>query len=115
MHHITELRITVFIFSLMTFVPISLVHDKLEAHLLFLSFGLQAGLNAITRSLSSDLNRENILVASVHPGWVATDLGGKQADLQPSESISQMLNLFRSMNNSHQGGFYQYNGQQLTW
>jgi len=75
----------------------------------------KAALNALTRSLSFDLNRKNILVTSVHPGWVATDLGGPKADLKPHESVSQMLNLLKSLNNAHNGGFYQYNGEELLW
>jgi NAD(P)-dependent dehydrogenase (short-subunit alcohol dehydrogenase family) len=36
----------------------------------------KAGLNALTRMLADDLRRDGILVNSVCPGWVATDMGG---------------------------------------
>ena len=36
----------------------------------------KAGLNALTRVLAAELRSERILVNSVCPGWVATDMGG---------------------------------------
>jgi len=36
----------------------------------------KAGLNALTRTLAGELRNTNILVNSVCPGWVATDMGG---------------------------------------
>jgi NAD(P)-dependent dehydrogenase (short-subunit alcohol dehydrogenase family) len=36
----------------------------------------KAALNALTRLLAAELARERILVNSVCPGWVATDMGG---------------------------------------
>lgn len=41
----------------------------------------QAAINAATRSLSVDLKPDNILAVSLHPGWIKTDMGGKQAPL----------------------------------
>jgi NAD(P)-dependent dehydrogenase (short-subunit alcohol dehydrogenase family) len=37
----------------------------------------KVALNALTKKLASELAGTNILVNSVDPGWVATDLGGK--------------------------------------
>jgi NAD(P)-dependent dehydrogenase (short-subunit alcohol dehydrogenase family) len=36
----------------------------------------KASLNALTRLLAAELGRDRILVNSVCPGWVATDMGG---------------------------------------
>ncbi len=36
----------------------------------------KAALNALTKQLAADLRRDRILVNSVCPGWVATDMGG---------------------------------------
>jgi NAD(P)-dependent dehydrogenase (short-subunit alcohol dehydrogenase family) len=37
----------------------------------------KAGLNALTRVLAAELRSEGILINSVCPGWVATDMGGR--------------------------------------
>jgi NAD(P)-dependent dehydrogenase (short-subunit alcohol dehydrogenase family) len=36
----------------------------------------KAALNALTRTLSVELRTDGVLVNSVCPGWVATDMGG---------------------------------------
>jgi NAD(P)-dependent dehydrogenase (short-subunit alcohol dehydrogenase family) len=36
----------------------------------------KAALNALTRTLAGELSRSHILVNSICPGWVATDMGG---------------------------------------
>ncbi|MEK6792460.1 MAG: SDR family NAD(P)-dependent oxidoreductase [Nanoarchaeota archaeon] len=46
----------------------------------------KAALNMYTRTLAIRLNQKNILVASIHPGWVKTDMGGKEADISPEEA-----------------------------
>lgn len=75
----------------------------------------KAALNAITKSLSIDLRTFNILVTSLHPGWVQTDMGGSSAPLTPVESISGIINVLQSLNEDHHGEFYQYDGQKLPW
>lgn len=46
----------------------------------------KAALNMYTRTLAMRLKSENITVSSVHPGWVQTDMGGKEAALSAQEA-----------------------------
>ncbi|XP_047484053.1 C-factor-like isoform X1 [Penaeus chinensis] len=75
----------------------------------------KAALNAITKSLSIDLRGSNILVTSIHPGWVKTDMGGKNAPLTIEESISAIINTLHILNEEHNGEFVQYDGKKLPW
>lgn len=75
----------------------------------------KAALNAITKSLSTDLRNSNILVSSICPGWAQTDMGGKNASLTPEQSISNVLHLLNTMNDTHHGQFYQHDGVKLPW
>lgn len=75
----------------------------------------KAALNAITKSLSTDLRDSNILVGSVCPGWVQTDMGGRNAPVTPAQSIANILRLLGSMNDAHHGQFYQQDGTKLPW
>lgn len=75
----------------------------------------QAALNAVTKSLSIDLYPNRILCVSLHPGWVRTDMGGSKAPLDVETSTCKMVETILSFNESHNGGFYQYNGKKLPW
>lgn len=75
----------------------------------------KAGLNMLTRCLAVDLDSDGILCSVVHPGWVQTDMGGKQAPLTPEESISSLLAVVSSLTEKDHGQFLDYEGKNLPW
>lgn len=76
----------------------------------------KAALNMITRSLCIDLAPLGINVMSIHPGWVQTDMGGKNAPVQVEESIRGMIKLLTHFEpEKHNGNFYDYQGHPLHW
>ena len=69
----------------------------------------------LTRLLSIDLKEDGILVTSIHPGWVKTDMGGEAAPLTPDESSTQVIETMLKMTRDHHGGYYRYDGQKMPW
>lgn len=51
----------------------------------------KAALNMLSHGLKAQL--KNIPVYAVHPGWIQTDMGGKQAPGDPKESAQNILRL----------------------
>ncbi|MGH9817736.1 MAG: SDR family NAD(P)-dependent oxidoreductase, partial [Candidatus Acidiferrales bacterium] len=51
----------------------------------------KAGLNALTRILAAELRGSGVLVNSVCPGWVRTDMGGKNAPRSVAEGAAGIL------------------------
>jgi len=77
----------------------------------------KAALNAIGKSLSIDLKDRGVVVLTLHPGWVKTDMGGPNGNLTVQESVSGQLDLIaRAYGNPVMSGrFYHVSGQDLPW
>jgi NAD(P)-dependent dehydrogenase (short-subunit alcohol dehydrogenase family) len=50
----------------------------------------KAALNMYTRTLATKLAKNKIMSASIHPGWVKTDMGGDEADLEPEAAADDI-------------------------
>lgn len=75
----------------------------------------KAALNMITRGLAVDLRREGIIAVALDPGWVQTDMGGKNASLTPAESVRGILQVITKLTPSQAGSYLRWNGTILPW
>jgi NAD(P)-dependent dehydrogenase (short-subunit alcohol dehydrogenase family) len=66
----------------------------------------KTGLNALTRILASELRGSGILVNSVEPGWVQTDMGGFRAPRPVEEGAEGAVWAATLSNNGPTGGFF---------
>ena len=74
----------------------------------------KAALNALTRMLADELRPARILVNSVCPGWVATDMGGPQAPRTVEEGAASVLWAAMLPDDGPTGGFFR-DGEPLPW
>ncbi|XP_078038441.1 SDR family oxidoreductase sniffer [Augochlora pura] len=75
----------------------------------------KAALNAATKSMSVDFKDDGILVISLHPGWVRTNMGGPNAPMDIDTSINNILNTLGTLTEEHTGCFIQHDGKMLSW
>ncbi|XP_032898913.1 C-factor-like [Amblyraja radiata] len=75
----------------------------------------RAALNMVTKCLASELKPHGILCASVHPGWVKTDMGGEKASLFKEESVEGILKVLARLSEQDNGLFLDWRGQRLPW
>ena len=75
----------------------------------------KSALNSAAKSLSIDWKKDGISIFILHPGWVKTDMGGSNAKLEISDSISQMIKVIDNMTLSNSGSFVNYAGEKLEW
>jgi len=75
----------------------------------------KAGLNAAMKTLSIDLLPSSIGVLILHPGWVRTDMGGKNALIDVEESVTGMLRQIENFTLTQSGSFLKYDGSTLPW
>jgi len=72
----------------------------------------KAALNAAWFALSRQLPVPMILF---HPGWVQTDMGGPNAQIEPAASVAGMRRLIAGLTIEASGGFVDYQGQPIPW
>jgi NAD(P)-dependent dehydrogenase (short-subunit alcohol dehydrogenase family) len=73
----------------------------------------KTALNALTRILAAELRGDRILVNSVCPGWVATDMGGPGG--RPVEQgAASVMWAVRLPDDGPTGGFFR-DGRQIDW
>ena len=75
----------------------------------------KAALNMATRSLAVDYRAEGFICIVLHPGWVATDMGGKRAPVATEDSISAMLRVVDKLSLDDSGEFYDFAGSRVPW
>ena len=75
----------------------------------------KAALNMLTGRLAAELAGQGTIVVSMSPGWVATDMGGPSAPLEPPESVQGMLNVVNALTPAQSGTFLDHAGAVLPW
>ena len=74
----------------------------------------KTGLNVLTRMLTAELGEENILVNSVCPGWVRTDMGTQSARVSVEEGADTPVWLATLPDDGPRGGFFR-NREPIPW
>ncbi|RZI58530.1 MAG: SDR family oxidoreductase [Rubrivivax sp.] len=74
----------------------------------------KAAVNSVMKDLSLTLDGRAICV-SLHPGWVKTDMGGQEADIDVATSASSLRAVLDGLKPTDNGGFFNYDGSPLPW
>lgn len=72
----------------------------------------KAGLNMVVKGLAIDLAPRHISVIALHPGWAATEPGGR---VPVEESVAGMRGVLHRAGRHHTGIFQTYHDQPLPW
>lgn len=71
-------------------------------------------INGLTMMLAASLRGSGVLVNSVDPGWVRTDMGGPSATRSPEAGASSIVWAVLIPDNGPTGGFFR-DGKRLEW
>jgi NAD(P)-dependent dehydrogenase (short-subunit alcohol dehydrogenase family) len=75
----------------------------------------KAAVNKVMQGLATDLQPMGVAIASAHPGWVRTDMGGPEADIDTQESVDGLYVLIMGLTLERTGSFFNYDGTTMPW
>ena len=75
----------------------------------------KAAQNMATRLLGHALAERGITVLALHPGWVQTDMGGKDAVLSAEDAAAGLLRVIHNAGAQDSGSFLDWQGNPLPW
>ena len=64
-----------------------------------------------------EMNWRELGISSIvfHPGWVATDMGGRFAPVSVEESVNGMRNVIETLTSADSGSFFNWKGNKHPW
>ena len=75
----------------------------------------KAAVNSIMRSMGIDLGKRGVIAVALHPGWVRTDMGGKHADVEVTDSAAGLTRVIAGLTADDAGAFLAYDGTRMPW
>lgn len=75
----------------------------------------KTALNQAVKCMSIDLQPEQFIVLSLHPGWVLTDMGGPGALIDTGTSVHGLLQVIQEARPVDNGSFIAYDGKRIPW
>lgn len=75
----------------------------------------KAAVNSIMRSMGHDLGKRGVIAVALHPGWVQTDMGGANADVQVQDSATGLRKVIAGLTPDDGGAFMAYDGTRMPW
>jgi NAD(P)-dependent dehydrogenase (short-subunit alcohol dehydrogenase family) len=74
----------------------------------------KAAANSVLRDIATGLLGKAIC-ASLHPGWVRTEIGGPSAPITPEDSARQLAATIARLTPAQHGGFFDLDGSPIPW
>jgi NAD(P)-dependent dehydrogenase (short-subunit alcohol dehydrogenase family) len=73
-------------------------------------------LNVLNKSMAYELKNDNIISINVNPGWIQTDMGGKNAHFTAEQAVKNILkNIISKVTINDSGTFFNFDGSIHPW
>jgi NAD(P)-dependent dehydrogenase (short-subunit alcohol dehydrogenase family) len=71
--------------------------------------------NMVARATALEFGPKGLIVLALHPGWVKTDMGGADADIDVGTSVRGLIKVIGRAKPQDTGLYFDYTGKKLKW
>lgn len=75
----------------------------------------KSAVSKVMQLMAKELAPEGIIVCPVHPGWVKTDMGGPNAQVDAADCAAGLYTLIDGLQQQHSGRFWTWEGREHAW
>src|SRR5262245_15323226 len=75
----------------------------------------KAALDMLTVLLHRELSGDGFTIVALDPGWNRTDMGGREAPLDPADTVRGMVGVLERLWRADSGKFIGWDGQPRAW
>jgi len=75
----------------------------------------KAAVNMVARATALEFGDQGLIVLALHPGWVRTDMGGSDADIDVETSVHGLIKVIARAKPADSGLYFDYTGKKLGW
>lgn len=75
----------------------------------------KAAVNMVARATALEFGDQGLIVLALHPGWVRTDMGGSDADIDVETSVRGLTKVIARAKPAANGLYFDYTGKKLSW
>jgi NAD(P)-dependent dehydrogenase (short-subunit alcohol dehydrogenase family) len=75
----------------------------------------KAALDMLTVLLHRELSGDGFTIVALDPGWNRTDMGGREAPLDPADTVRGMVAILERLGRDDSGKFLGWDGQPRPW
>jgi NAD(P)-dependent dehydrogenase (short-subunit alcohol dehydrogenase family) len=102
--------------GILAFMSSRLGSVELGAHLTMPIYSAsKAALNQLSRGFVAGMERDDVTVLTMHPGWVRTDMGGPHADIDVATSVKGIADVLEAKAGAGGHEFLNYKGETVPW
>jgi len=69
----------------------------------------------VAKCAANEYGPRGATVVTLHPGWVKTDMGGPNAQIEAYDSVVGMRGVLERVGPADNGGYFNYDGTPIAW
>ena len=75
----------------------------------------KTAVNQVVKSIANDVEGRGISAISLHPGWVRTEMGGPNGEIDVNESVAGLKQVLTGAGLAQSGQFFNFDGAVIPW